>query len=424
MPLRRWLRTTPGRLRVASIALLGGLLVLGIVAATAASARGDAARSVGSGAAPELVSAEELYGALADADATASIIYLKAGREAPSLRDQYEHDLVQAGDRLAALANAASSSATERSATQTISEQLPIYSGYVESARTNSRFGYPVGAAYLRQASTLMHGQLLPAATTLYSAAESRLGTAYRSGTSTGELILVLAVGLLLVALLIAVQLFVTRRSHRLLNVGLAAGTAVVVLLLGWTAFRFVSAQHELVAAQQKGSDSVQLLSAARILSSQAQADENTALIERGSGQAYVADFATLSSRLGGRDGTGGLLGQERVVAARTGSQSMADQLVGDFKSLLATHADIRRDDDGGNYQQAVVLATGDEASLLARMDSTIDGEITHAQSRLDGRAANARNGFGALALAIPVLLLAAAFLVVIGLQQRIKEYR
>ena len=102
----------------------------------------------------------------------------------------------------------------------------------------------------------------------------------------------------------------------------------------------------------------------------------------------------------------------------------MADQLVGDFKSLLATHADIRRDDDGGNYQQAVVLATGDEASLLARMDSTIDGEITHAQSRLDGRAANARNGFGALALAIPVLLLAAAFLVVIGLQQRIKEYR
>src|SRR6476469_10131466 len=93
MPVRRWLATTPGLLRAASVLLIVGLLALGVVAFTSASARGDAARAVGSESAPKLLAAQNLYAALSDADATASTIFLTPGREKPALRQRYLDDL-------------------------------------------------------------------------------------------------------------------------------------------------------------------------------------------------------------------------------------------------------------------------------------------------------------------------------------------
>jgi hypothetical protein len=424
MSLRRWLRTTPGRLRTASVVLLLGLLIVGIVAGVAANARGNAARAVGLDAVPELVATEDLYGSLADADATASIIFLKAGGEAPALRERYERDIREAGNHLAAVAREVSSSAQERAAVNTIAKQLPIYTGFVETARANSRLGQPVGAAYLNAASALMRDEILPAATTVYEHAATRLDDEYQSGTSTTEIVLVVVAGTVVLGLLIAVQLLVRRRSNRILNIGLAGATVVVVILLGWTVVRFVSAQSSLVDAQQKGSDTVQLLSAARILTLQAQADENTTLIERGGGAAYVEDFERVTKRLGGTDGRGGLLGEARDVARRTGSEARLDPITKSFVTFTALHDDIREADDvKGDYQTAVTTATDQQAAVIQQLDHDLTVEIDAAKQRLDDHASAARSGFTALAIAIPILLVLAGILVFGGLNQRIKEY-
>ena len=425
MSLRRWLATTPGRLRASSVVILVGLLVVGVVAATAASARGDAARAVGLEAAPELVAAEDLYGSLADADATASIIFLKAGQESNALRNRYARDLRDAGNHLAALAQDVGRAPGERGALATIANRLPIYAGYVETAHANGRLGYPIGEAYLKKASSLMRDQMLPAATTLYEHAATRLDEEYGSGTSTTEIVLVVVAGLALLALLIGVQLFVTRHSNRILNVGLVGATVLVVIMFGWTLVRFVSAQNSLVDAQRKGSDAVQLLSAARILTLQAQADENTTLIERGGGDAYVQDFNRVMHRLGGSDGRGGLLGDAREVAARTGSEASLDPITNDFVTLRQMHRDIRNTDDAkAEYAAAVSKATGDEADLVTRLDDAFAVQIASAEQRLDNHATDARSGFGVLAVGIPLLLVLAGLLALIGLQRRITEYR
>jgi hypothetical protein len=425
MSLRRWLATTPGRLQASSVLILVGLVAFGAVAVTAATARGNAARAVGLEAAPELVAAEDLYGSLADADATASIIFLKAGLEATRLRDRYERDLRDAGDHLAALSQEVASAPRERAALATISNRLPIYADYVGTARANGRLGHPVGAAYLKKASSIMRDQMLPAATALYEHAAARLDDEYRSGTSTTEIVLVVVGGLAVLALLIGVQLFVTRRSNRILNVGLVGATVLVVILLGWTLVRFVSAQNSLLDAQRKGSDAVQLLSAARILTLQAQADENTTLIERGGGEAYVQDFDRVMRRLGGTDGRGGLLAEARSVAARTGSERRLDPIQADLNTLGDMHRDIRTTDDvEANYAEAVRKATGDQAKLIRRLDNRLSAEITSAKRRLDGHASDARGGFGVLAVGIPLLLVLAGVLALVGLQRRVTEYR
>jgi hypothetical protein len=424
MPVRRWLRTTPGRLRAWSAAVVAGLVVVGAIVGTAVHVRGSAARSVGSAEAPELVASEGLYGLLADADATASIIFLKAGRESPDLRQRYESDIEQAGQRLAAVAKGAATTRMEQAAVEDIASHLPVYAGYVEAARANGRLGSPVGAAYLRQASTLMAHDLLPAAITVYEQTATRLDHAYRRGTSAWELVAVAVAGALLVGLLIAVQVLVARRSKRVLNVGLAGATVVALVLLTWTLARLVSAQGALIDAQHKGSDAVQLLSAARILTLQAQSDDNTALIERGSGQSYIADFDSVARRLQGQGGSSGLLGEARTVAARTGSTASIDRISGDLGTLLAVHAKVRSDDNSGHYTNAVATATGTEAGAVTRLDADIDSQLTGAQDRLNTNASSARRGFGALVVGIPLLAALAGLLALLGVQRRVVEYR
>src|SRR5262249_2098465 len=163
-------------------------------------------------------------------------------------------------------------------------------------------------AAYLRKASAVMNNEILPAATDLYRDAARQLRDNYKSGTSTLTLVLVLTAGLGILALLVVVQVFVRRRSNRLLNIGLVAPTLLVVGRLGWTLLRFASAHDALNRAQARGSDSVEVLSSARILTLRAQNNENLALIERGTGDVYRTESARIMNQLGGKKGASGLL--------------------------------------------------------------------------------------------------------------------
>ena len=309
MPLRRWLGTTPGLLRAASVVLIVGLLALGVVAATSASARSDAARAVGFESAPELLAAQNLYVALSDADATASTIFLTPGRETPALRQRYLDDLEKVGRTLAAVSGDADTSPAVRGAVATITERLPVYVGRIDTARANIQQGNVVGAAYQRDGSRLMREQILPAATTLYRHAARGLDDNYRAGTSTNEITFVVVAGVLVLLLLLGTQFFVTRRTNRILNVGLAGASVLIIVMMVWTVTRFASEQDALVRAQRNGSDQMQVLSAARFLTLRAQSDDNLAHVERSAGDTYLEDFDTFSTRLGGGDGTGGLLG-------------------------------------------------------------------------------------------------------------------
>jgi hypothetical protein len=429
MPLRRWLTTTPGRLRAASALILAALLVLVIVMAGAASTRGDSARAVGLEAVPELGATANLYGALADADATATSIFLQAGTEQPELRRRYLGAIKDAGSELAAVSRDVGSSPTAQRAVRTIAEALPKYTGRIETARVYNRQGFPLGAAYLRDGSRIMHDEILPAATTLYERAARRLDEQYRSGTSSVEVVLVVLAGIVVLGLLVATQVLVTRQYNRILNVGLVAATVIVVVLLGWAVGCFVAAQNALVRAQREGSDTVQVASAARILTLRAQADDNLALTERGTGDKYLSDFADVTTRLGGADGSGGLLREVSHTAAGTSAAAFTTPLRADFSELLASHDAVRAADNGGDYNGAIKLAVGRQADVgreapsVQNLDADLRRVIANAQQRLDARAADARAGFDLLAVAIPLLAILAGAFVIAGLQRRIAEY-
>ncbi len=339
---RAWSVTTPGLLVGASILLVLGTIAFGVVAVSAGASRHDAARGVATETEPLLVSATGIYGSLSDADATATTTFLTGGIESPQQHQAYVRDISSATTQLASLSTRVGSSAQAQEAVQTITQQLPVYTGLVDTARSNNRQDFPVGAAYLRDASSLMRNEILPAARQLYELEAARLDADYRSGTDAGALAAVVLSGLVLLVLLVITQVFVAHRSNRTFNVALVAATIVVVGALAWVVGGFVIEQRSLADARHDGSDTVQLLSSARINALRAQSDENLALIARGGDDTDLADFTTAMASVGGHDGQGGLIGEAGAIAGHSGAPAIV-VLSKDFDGYEAAHRAIVR---------------------------------------------------------------------------------
>jgi hypothetical protein len=424
LTVRRWLSTTPGRLRVASVALVVVVLVTGVVAIVVARSRADAAAGVAHRATPELVAAENLYGALADADATATTTYLEGGHETASYRRRYDADVAAAGAYLADIVNDGGVSTATQPSVHTVATGIAQYAGLVESARTNNRqllpegTAFSVGTAYLNASSTLMRDKLLPAAAVLYEDAAAHLDADYSTGTSSTDLVVIVVVALLALALLAGVQVFLARRTHRLLNPALLVASGLVVVILGWTLAQCWSEQSSLHDAQRVGSDALQVDSAARIDALRARSDDNLELIARGTGTAFEADFTTM------RRGLTHLVADARTVAARSGNTAGTDNVRVYLADLMHWHDVLHQFDHSNQYSHAVSTATQQEAVAGTRSDAALRHEIAAAVATLERRAAAAHDGFDVLVGGIVLLSLFAAGLVVVGLQPRIGEYR
>jgi hypothetical protein len=425
--LRARLTTSPGRLRLAAVLLAFGAIAFGALAASAVSARLQAAHSVATDTEPLLVTAEGLYASLSDADATAATTFVTGGLEAPAQRERYAGDLRAASGQLATLARQAGGSVQTRAAVQTLATQLPVYSGLVETARADNGQGFPVGAAYLRRASTLMREQVLPAAGRLYEVEALRLSGDYRSGVSAGTLLGVIAVVCAMLGLLAVIQVRLARLTRRIFNVPMALATVLVLALGVWMIAGLIGEQNALARAQRTGSDPVQVLSAARILALRAQGDESLALVARGGGVQNLADFEAVTGRLGAVSGTSGLLGEAATIARRSGSAAVIDRLSATFARYLAVHGRVVALETNGRFNDAVNLAVGSHAKELSLSDALNSGlvqEISAAQRRFGSAASGATSALGGLWLAIPLLSVLFAVLALYGVLQRLGEYR
>jgi hypothetical protein len=417
--------TTPTGLRAASAAVLLTTVLFGVVAVGAARLRQDAADTVGLDATPLLVGAEELYVALADADATGSTAFLAAGAESPALHARYLADIDRAGRRLVAIAAQDGLSADARDAVAELAVQLPRYARLVEAARVNNRLEHPVGAAYLGWASDLMTDEMLPAASGIYEEAARRLDDGYRRGTSGAPVVGVLVAAVLALALLVAVQLFVARRTRRLLNVGLVGATVLVVALLGWALASFSAQQEALTRSERDGSDLLLALSTMRILALRSLSDENLYLIERGTAAAYRDDFDEVTASI-----TGPLMEQARSSAPDDATRVEIRRIEGHHGQFVSVHDRVRRlfDADGDtepdDYVTAVDIAVTDLTAAATTVDEALATEITAARTRLDDGAADARHGLRALPLVLLIGVVTATVAALAGVQLRAREYR
>jgi hypothetical protein len=420
--VRERLTTTPGRLALVSILVVAGAVCFGVIATSAERSRARAAQAVRTQTEPLLVQAVNLYSALSDANATATTTFLTGGLEPPARRARYLQDLRLASESLARLTREVGGSAGGRTAALT--GELPAYSGLVEAARANNRQGLPVGAAYLRQASVLLTGTILPAADQLYATEARRLSDDYSSGTATVAFVVLTLVAAVSLGLLGLTQLYLARVSRRILNVPMLLATMLLGVLSIWALVGLIGEQNALARAHRVGSDSVEVLSATRVLLSRAQSDESLTLVNRGSDETDPADFKVVMRALAPH---GGLIGEVAALAHGTGTRTAADQLATDFASYRAETTRVAALEANGQIVPAIGLAVRSAASPRSpadRLSANLAGQIAAAQRRFTSAAADATSSLGGLSIAIPVLTLLAGALALIGLRQRLSEYR
>jgi hypothetical protein len=430
-PVRAWVRerltTTPGRLALVSIAVVIGAVCFGAIALIAGQARARAANSAKTDTEPLLAEAANLYASLSDANATATTTFLVGGLEPPARRARYLADVASASNSLASLTRQVGTAAGARNGVATIAAQLPVYTGLIEAARANNRQGLPVGAAYLRQASDLLDKTILPAAGRLYRIEAQRLRDNYDTGTSLAWLLAFIVAMLLSLVLLVLMQRYLAAISHRILNIPTVIATLLLVGLTAWGTSAMISEQNALATAQREGSDSVELLSAARILVSRAQSEESLTLIARGGDTADPADFAAVMAALGQPNGSGGLTGRIGALARRTGTTSAAGEFDQALSAYLARHAQITALESQGQTTAADNLASGlrgSGPSPADRVSASLTGQVAAAQARFKSSAGDATSALSGLSVGIPVAFLLAALLTVVGLRLRINEYR
>jgi len=418
--VRDRLATTPGRLVLVSVLVVVGAVCFGAIATGAEQSRERAAKAARSQTEPLLVQAKNLYTSLSDANATVATGLLSGGVETAANRDRYLSDLVVASGALSALTQEAGTAANAQAELRTIATQLPTYAGLIETARANNRLGFPVGAAYLRQASSLMTSKLLPAADDLYTTEAQRLNQDYHTGSATSTLVTFAAASAIALILLLLAQWYVTRISRRTLNVPMVVATVAVAGVSVWGIVGLVSAQNALRTAQRNGSDSVEALSAATVLLSRAQGDLSLVLVNRGTDTTDPLDFTAVSGAL---ERPGGLIAEISALAQRTGTTAAAERFRAEYAAYQSRAGQISGLENSGQLTTAIALAPA-SATISEQMSENLAEQIEAAQERFSRAAANATSSFDGLAFAIPLITALATVLALIGLRQRINEYR
>ena len=225
-----------------------------------------------------------------------------------------------------------------------------------------------------------------------------------------------LVIALVALIALVWVHLWITRRSHRYLNWPLliAAVAMLVVGVIG--VITFSNTTGAAIEARQNSYAKTLAISQAYTSATEAKSLESFTLIKRGSGQTLEAEVQTAIADAQARLDSSGK------------NYLIGDDLGNGFDSWVEKHKEIREKDDEGNWDEAVKLATSQDAgSANAVFDSFSEAAQDDIASS-SSATQNALDGGGALSSLLGwvflVAGLAAAVLSWRGVSLRLKEYR
>jgi hypothetical protein len=412
-------------------------LAWGAVAAVTADQHASAASDVVAVSEPLSLDAEQTYQSLSDADAAAASAFLAGGLEPAALRDRYNGDIASAGVRIESASalvgwSAARSELPGRLASQAtgtdkavgddlaiLTAELPVYTSEVATARADNRLGLPLGAAYLREADGLLRGQLLTAANDIYVRESALLTSASAQATGLPLISVALVLGLAICVALVLTGRWLSRRTRRVLNTGLAAALVIAVLALAWLGVAFSIGRSHLLYAQQNGSVPAQTYADAEVAALRAHTDEALTLINNTGDDSYEQDFAAQQKKISTYLQSLAAGGPAPTSLGGAASPALPEP------AWVRAHQALRALDNGGNHAAAVTDAlTGKAETTFESVSGYLSNGITSSQQIFADRAHKGRDAFTGLAVGMIVVALLMAAACTWGLNRRLAEYR
>ncbi|NEA34193.1 hypothetical protein [Streptomyces sp. SID13031] len=402
------LEGTPGRMRTLLILAAVFSVLFGIAAAQGFSQSEGALKRAEENTA-QLVRIQAIHTNLVSANADATNAFLVGGLEPPAQRQHFTDSMTTAAKLIA---EAATAQPADQRALGELNVTLLSYQGLIEQARANNRQGLPLGSQYLKDASATLQQDSLPVLNELVKANRARVDTEF-DGVGMGNIWLIVG-GLLALVVLGYSLWWLAKRTHRYLNVPVAAAAVLVLLTMVVGGASLAGASSSAKDTRNNAYADTLALSQARIAAYDAKSNESLTLIARGSGTAFEAAWKKSA------DDTAGQL--EQVANTAPG----LDSLWGDYRTV---HVGIRKlDDTDGKWQDAVntAVGTGDGTSNEAfkAFDDQSATKLADFSAQARAELTDARNGLPPIGwLGLPIGI-AAALLAAWGFSQRLEEYR
>lgn len=366
---------------------------------------------------PLSFAAGQLYTTLSVADAAASTAFI-AGAEPRAVRQRYEQAITDA----AVAATRASSGLTEPPLVELlgrVNAQLAVYTGLIETARTNNRLGNPVGSSYLSEASALMQDIILPDAQRLYEQTSARVDSETTESAAIPAPVIIVVGATMIFGLF--THRWLAERTKRRVNLGLIAGGMAFIILIIWVGTALTISTAGSRTAKTTAAASLKTVTGLAITAQQARADETLALIRRGDQDIRKRAYYQRVDSM-----------QTQLTAYLAGPHAIAAEQLADAGQLLTKwrQADERINAyiDVGDYQAAtkVALGTADDDSTPAfdELNDALSAGIQESRDRLRGDILSARRVLSGTTVGGVLLSAGAAVAVALGLWPRMSEYR
>lgn len=419
--IRQLAWTSPGKLFLISIVLIIACTTVGWYASDTLDDRTSTLKGMIVETEPLAEASQVLYSSLSIADAAANTAFISGGLEPAELRQRYNDAIATSGQALVQAVSGASIENKEiRQDLTTLSSQIPVYTGLIESARINNRLGNPVGSSYLGEASNMMQSMILPAAERLYTERADAIGDARTNFTSPPWGVYVALV--LVLAAMVATHAYVARRSRRRFNLGLLSGVAFLVIGLLWLLVGGLLSVNATSNAENRGAAPLRELTSARILIQQARSDETLSLVRRGDRMSLEKGYADATAQIG--DLLDDYRDDDRVDVA----EDSVDDAVAALNMWRDAHEAMLERTNAGDFNGATAIAVGDNpdgsAAAYSKLDAALVDGITDTRMTFRDDINTARVVIGYAGLGIMLLGIAAAVAATVGLFPRIREYR
>jgi len=261
--------TTPVRLRLLLAAICVGTGIFFAIAAITITQHEHAIRTVGFDAAPSVISAHQIKIGLEamDTDLASQLLMPQKWHESTDILDDFETNRTNVAREIVAAARNITYGESERVPVENLEIAIGEYYLKVQQARDVKASS--TDADYLpayRNALATLQQKLIPAADALSEANSRVLEETYarEKGASALSRGLVMVTGLLLIALLIYVQIYLNIRFRRRLSLPLLLGTAATALFLQHISASLAASSNELTVAKEDSYNSVLALLDAR----------------------------------------------------------------------------------------------------------------------------------------------------------------
>jgi hypothetical protein len=465
--------TVPYRLLAACLIVAVGALLVWYAITLAVQGARHGVQTIGQDTAPSIFAAQRIRSRLADLHAEAANDLLAGGLGNAASRHAYTEDLQQVAAALVRVAKNVTY-AEEFPPIIDMQKWLVIYTGLIEEARTETRHGNPVGAAFLRRADQLLQMQLLQAAQQLDAINRQYLETQYttRARWAWIAMATVIVLGLALSLGLLWQHRYVRRLFRRRYNLGLLSASGLTLGLTVYVVWSLWASHIHLRTAKQDAFDSVYALLRLRAEANQAKAVEALWLLANGGGQSYVQRWQTNTQRIldpaittqlvaagwestdgqrlraHGKTSTvhtlaarrlageavtkkrklAGFLGDALANITYSGEGESATEILVWYVHYMALDSLIRALDSAGRHWEAVALCVGTQEGqsngVFNQLDQAINTTLTinfQGFESLTARAAGVLQGLDGIA---PATLLLVVLCTVVGLWPRIAEFR